>query len=77
MAHLEKVCVSNISYTVIGNARRLVERDFRTLSASVAATDKLRKSPFFKLAGASGQELAGSGALVFEGELLEFPRKTN
>ncbi|MBL4725669.1 MAG: hypothetical protein JKY83_03150 [Rhizobiaceae bacterium] len=68
---------NSVCYTAIENEERLAERNFRRLAASSAATKNLRKSPFFRMASQSGQMLAGSGALVFEGELLEFPRTFN
>lgn len=77
MAGLDKVSGNGICYTAVENEERLAERNFRKLAASRAATKNLRKSPFFRLASQSGQKLAGSGALVFEGELLEFPRTFN
>lgn len=77
MASLEKTSGNSVCYTAVENEERLAERNFRRLAASSAATKNLRKSPFFRLASQSGQMLAGSGALVFEGELLEFPRTFN
>ena len=77
MASLEKAGGNSVCYTAVENEERLAERNFRRLAASNAATKNLRKSPFFRLASQSGQTLAGSGALVFEGELLEFPRTFN
>lgn len=74
MNSLEKAGGNSVCYSAVENEKRLAERDFRRLAASSAATKNLRKSPFFRLASQSGQKLAGSGALVFEGELLEFPR---
>ncbi|MEO0327567.1 MAG: hypothetical protein AAF217_03105 [Pseudomonadota bacterium] len=61
------------SYTVTASSERLSERCLRTYSVRGSSSkNDQRTSKFVAFPPFDGQSLAGTGALVFEGEILPF-----